>query len=70
MCRETRSVRFQNSTHYPADNNLSHCPWVYNCIGVNNHRHFFLYLVFLELGVALLVRLTFACKYLDLRNRA
>lgn len=34
-----------------------HCPWVYNCIGINNHRHFFLYLVSLELGVFILVRL-------------
>ncbi|KAK3358042.1 hypothetical protein B0T25DRAFT_540826 [Lasiosphaeria hispida] len=28
-----------------------HCPWVYNCIGVNNHRHFFLYLINLALGI-------------------
>ncbi|CAK7263616.1 palmitoyltransferase akr1 [Sporothrix epigloea] len=30
-----------------------HCPWVYNCIGVNNHRHFFLYLINLTIGVLL-----------------
>lgn len=41
----------------------SHCPWVYNCIGVNNHRQFVSYLMFLALGIILVLRLTIGCKY-------
>lgn len=34
-----------------------HCPWVDNCIGNNNHRHFVLYILTLELGIFTFVRL-------------
>lgn len=41
----------------------SHCPWVYNCIGVNNHRHFFLYLINLTLGIITYDWLTYRCEF-------
>lgn len=42
---------------------LSHCPWVDNCIGVNNHKHFLLYVAFMIAGIALIVQLTIVCKF-------
>lgn len=39
--------------------NISHCPWVDNCVGTNNHKHFILYVLFLLVGIGFLVRLTF-----------
>ncbi|PLB42410.1 Palmitoyltransferase akr1 [Aspergillus candidus] len=36
-----------------------HCPWIDNCVGTNNLRHFVLYITCLEIGILLFLRLTF-----------
>lgn len=41
----------------------SHCPWIDNCVGANNLRHFVLYIIALEIGIILFVQLAIACKY-------
>ncbi|KAJ5084272.1 hypothetical protein NUU61_008851 [Penicillium alfredii] len=35
-----------------------HCPWIDNCVGANNIRHFVLYILCLEVGIILFVQLT------------
>ncbi|KAH8695922.1 palmitoyltransferase SidR [Talaromyces proteolyticus] len=34
-----------------------HCPWIFNCVGANNLRHFVIYVVSLEIGILLFIRL-------------
>jgi palmitoyltransferase len=41
-----------------------HCPWIHNCVGNNNIRHFFIYILCLEVGIILFVRLVLS--YLSL----
>ncbi|KAL1967786.1 hypothetical protein VTN77DRAFT_2475 [Rasamsonia byssochlamydoides] len=41
-----------------------HCPWIDNCVGVNNLRQFVLYILSLEIGILLFVQLTIA--YIEL----
>ncbi|KAL2002060.1 hypothetical protein VTN02DRAFT_742 [Thermoascus thermophilus] len=37
-----------------------HCPWIDNCVGANNLRHFVLYIICLEIGIILFIQLTFS----------
>ncbi|KAK6341285.1 palmitoyltransferase akr1 [Orbilia brochopaga] len=36
-----------------------HCPWIFNCVGVNNHRQFLAYVVTLEIGIILYLTLAY-----------
>jgi palmitoyltransferase ZDHHC13/17 len=40
----------------------SHCPWINNCVGNDNFRHFVLYMLFLEIGIVVFIRLVLACE--------
>lgn len=37
-----------------------HCPWINNCVANNNIRHFFIYIISMEFGILLFVRLVLA----------
>ena len=36
-----------------------HCPWLNNSVGHHNHRHFFLYMVFMVMGCAFIMTFGF-----------
>lgn len=45
-----------------------HCPWVNNCVANNNHRHFVLYVLTLELGIVSWVYLVLHCESLSMQS--
>ncbi|CAH0562149.1 unnamed protein product [Brassicogethes aeneus] len=40
-----------------------HCPWLNNCVGYRNHRYFFLYMVYMVLGVFFVICAGFDVAY-------
>ena len=36
-----------------------HCPWINNCVGLNNHKYFYLFMVWIILGCVFVVAVSF-----------
>lgn len=43
-----------------------HCPWLNNCVGYANHRHFYLYMVFMVVGTLFLIIFGFDLAYQEI----
>jgi palmitoyltransferase len=48
---------------YVEEANISHCPWVNNCVGVRTHRSFVTYVTLLEIGIPMFVYLAYLRIY-------
>uniref|UniRef100_A0A1B6DJI2 Palmitoyltransferase n=1 Tax=Clastoptera arizonana TaxID=38151 RepID=A0A1B6DJI2_9HEMI len=40
-----------------------HCPWLNNCVGFNNHRYFFMYIIFITLSTLFIIIFGFNLVY-------
>ncbi|KAI9615946.1 hypothetical protein H4Q26_011198, partial [Puccinia striiformis f. sp. tritici PST-130] len=45
-----------------------HCPWVWNCVGVGNHRQFLIFVGTLIIGISLFDVLSYIYDYVELSN--
>ena len=43
-----------------------HCPWIFNCVGVNNHRHFLFFVLAIEAGMITVLALIFGWHFRQL----
>lgn len=54
---------FHPSYNYTILSRVSHCPWISNCVGANNQRHFVLYIVCLAIGIGSFIGLVLYRAY-------
>lgn len=55
--------RFHFSYNYTILSRVSHCPWISNCVGANNQRHFVLYIACLAIGIGSFIGLVLYRAY-------
>merc|ERR1712154_485446 len=68
ICKKCISPKPPRSHHCSVCNTCilkmdHHCPWLNNCVGHYNHRHFFLYMIFMVTGCAFLMSFGFEIFY-------
>lgn len=60
---QSMTSRFHLSYNYTILSRVSHCPWMNNCVGANNQRHFVLYIACLAIGIGSFIGLVFYRAY-------
>ncbi|XP_057655860.1 palmitoyltransferase ZDHHC16B isoform X1 [Diorhabda carinulata] len=71
ICKKCISPKPPRTHHCSACNRCilkmdHHCPWINNCVGYGNHRYFFLYMVYMVLGVLFVIVCGFDLAYTDI----